>query len=1115
MIQDAGLECSRCRARNRPSAQFCEDCGAPLLACSQCGAALPLRSRYCGLCGTATEWSQADPHLDPSANERLADHQGERKHVTVLFADLKGSTRFAVERDPEDAQELLDSVLELMITAVRRYGGIANQVMGDGIMALFGAPVADEDHAVHACLAALAIQEAAGELAGRLPAHAPFTPLVRVGVNSGEVVLRSIRSDVRLEYSAQGRTAYVAASIEQQASPGTILVSADTLALVQGHFGVQSWGKLTLKGSSSTVTCWRLLSHQPAQTRLEASLLVHGRSPFVGREAELDRLRRISVNVGQGQGQLAALTGPAGVGKSRLLAEFSQDGSVADWLTLVCQSTAYASRTPYFPVMQLLRTHFGLSTSDGAERTRAKLDGIFHQSDAGVDSLLPLLWLFDIEPIDDQPDEAEARRKRIIDAVVSVLLEASRQRPLLLIFEDLHWADPETECVIDALAHAVARSAILLIVTCRPGYASRWDHLKHAHHVDVQPLAAEGAGQLLTQLVGPGADLHELKQELAARTEGNPLFLEETVRSLIDAGHLAGSTGAYHLTGALESIIMPGSVQAVVASRMDRLPAAAKRLLQAAAVIGRHGALDLLNSVVAMTHQDFQLNIGRLSKLEFLYERDVSPREFTFKHAVTQDVAYAGLLRPHRKRLHAAVADAMERLHQSGAAQHAEAIGHHALQGELWDKAVRHLRAAGAHAAKRSAHREALALFDEALGCVRHLPETPALLEEGIELHFAARNSLWAFSDHVRIFEHLTKAEALAERLEDKRIMGRLTSFMIQHHRMSGSPVQALVCAERALDIARDTCDFELEIDTNFRAGLTCLGLGDFQRATEFLSRNLEALGGDRSYIRPGQPGEPSVLSRSWLALCLAELGQFDEAISLGREAISLAEALGDTYSLVSGLFGCGAALLHRRDPDAAQGYLDRAATLCRQYNIPVLRRLVSSELGQISILRGDHAAGIVFLEEAAHLSGSPTMARTSFFLTRLAEAYLLAGRRADAEAACAKALNLARERGERGHLAWALRLEGELLARAEGGAERAAASFSVAVSLGETLGMRPLVALAKFARHRLYEREGLLSEASRDLEAALQSFDDMKMRVASEPSKVEDAAECGVQYRG
>ena len=1108
------MQCPRCHAQNREGARFCEDCGNALAAsCPSCGAEVAPEKRFCGSCGARVDVAVAGSrfasprnytpaHLAEKIHTSRRALEGERKQVTVLFADTKGSTELIADRDPEEAREILDFVVERMMEAVHRYEGTVNQVMGDGIMALFGAPLAHEDHAARACYAALAMQEAIAQHAGDLRARHGADVQIRIGLNSGEVMVRSIRKDLRMDYAATGRTVHLAARMEQLARPGATLITAATFTLIEGLFEVNPLGSLPIKGISDPVEIYELGAARSSRTRFQAATAVRGLTRLVGRTSELQRLREILARTADGHGQLAALVGEPGVGKSRLVYEFARSQGTLGWMTLDGQAASYARQTAYFSLVALLRAYFVIDINDNMQQMRTKVTERLLALDSDLEDTVPaLLWLLDIQTEDLQWQELDAavRRERTAASLQRLLVRESRARPLLLVFEDLHWIDAETQFFLDALVEILPTARIMLIVTYRPDFEHRWSGLTYYTQLRIDSLPSQSAEELLAALVGRDASLQGLKQVLIGRTEGNPFFLEETVRALIESQTLVGERGAFRTSAAIDEISIPPSVQAVLAARIDRLTPEQKHLLQAAAVIGDDVALPLLREIAQLPNTLLLSTLQKLQAAEFLYETALYPEiQYTFKHSLTQEVAYSGLLREHRKSLHAAVVEAVERLYPDRLAERVEALARHAMRGEVWDKAVLYLRQAGLQAAKRSAHQEALLCFNDALGALRHLPQDKPNLEQAVELHFAARNALWPLWDHAKISEHLAEAERLATALGDRRQLGWVASFMVQHHRIMGDPESAIQAAERALVIARDVEDIDLQIDTSFRVALTCLSVGQYARAADFLIGNVTALDGERTYERLGQPGFPSVLSRAWLAICLAEQGQFGEAIKRGTEAIAIAEKVDHVYSLVSALFGLGGTQLYQGDLSAAQRTLETGLSLCRRYNIPVLLRLVLSELGYAHVLAGRIDEAIPLLEEAAEVNRSKaTMARHALYLAWLSEAFLLHGQFDEANRLCREAINVAQRRKERGHEAWALRLSAEIHSRGPSQEfEAAEAFFLSATALADKLGMRPLAALARLGRGKLWLKRGMASMAQGELLLARRLFDEMEMRL-------------------
>src|SRR5713101_7820116 len=589
--------------------------------------------------------------------------EGERKQVTVLFADLKGSTELIRDLDPEAAQKLLDPALQRMMDAVHRFEGTVNQVLGDGIMALFGAPLAHEDHALRACYAALAMQAELRRYAEAVRRTQGLEVQLRVGLNSGDVVVRTIGNDLHMDYSAVGQTTHLAARMEQLALPGTIRLPAATLRLVEGLVRVSALGPMPVKGLTEPVEVFELLGAMSVRRRLQAAV-ARGLTRFVGRDQELAALTQALAQAGRGQGQLVALLGEAGVGKSRLVYECVHSHATQGWRVLESASVSYGRATPYFPVIDLLKRYAHLDETDDMRTIRAKVTGQVLTLDETLQDTLPaLLALLDALP-DDSPfrqlDPAQ-RRQRTLTALKRVLLRESQVEPLLLVFEDLHWTDAETQTLLDSLVESLPTARLLLLVNYRPEYQHGWGSKTYYTQVRLDPLPPASADALLQALLGDDPSLEPLRQLLIARTEGNPFFLEESVRTLVETGVLVGAPGAYRLAQALASIQVPATVQAVLAARIDRLPPAEKRLLQTAAVIGTEVPLSLLQAIAELPEAAIYGALAHLQAAELLYETRLFPdREYTFKHALTHEVAYSSLLQERRHALHARIVEVLE-----------------------------------------------------------------------------------------------------------------------------------------------------------------------------------------------------------------------------------------------------------------------------------------------------------------------------------------------------------------------------------------------------------------------------------------------------------------------
>ena len=613
------------------------------------------------------------------------------------------------DRDPEEARQLLDPVLERMMAAVHRYEGTVNQVLGDGIMALFGAPLAHEDHAARACYAALAMQTAIRHYSEKVRRSHGIGVQIRIGLNSGEVVVRAIGNDLHMDYSAIGQTTHLAARMEQLASPGSTLLTAETLRLVEGLVQVTPLGPVPVKGLDTPVEVCELTGASALRARFQARV-AGGLTRFVGRDPELAALRQTLDRAGAGQGQVVALIGEAGVGKSRLVYEFVHAHHTQGWRVLESVSVSYGKATPYFPVIDLLRRYCHVADGDEARTVRAKVTGQVLTLDETLQEAIPaLLALLDALP-EDSPFltlDPPQRRQRTLEALKRLLLRESQVQPLLLVCEDLHWIDTETQALLDRLVDSLPTARLLLLVNYRPEYHHGWSSKTAYTQLRLDPLSPVSADELLQALLGDDPSLMPLKQLLIARTAGNPFFLEESVRTLVETGVLVGERGASRLAQALPTIQVPATVQAVLAARIDRLPPEDKRLLQTAAVIGTEVPLPLLQAIAELPEEALHRSLAHLQAAEFLYETRLFPEhEYTFKHALTHEVAYGSLLQERRRVLHAQIMAALERLAADRLTEEVERLAHHARRGEVWDKALHYGRQAGEKAKTRSATRK-------------------------------------------------------------------------------------------------------------------------------------------------------------------------------------------------------------------------------------------------------------------------------------------------------------------------------------------------------------------------------------------------------------------------
>ena len=1042
------LRCPRCQTVNPPGHKFC----------GECGTALASRARARGI----RPHTYTPQHLAERILTDRGSLEGERKQVTVLFADVKGSLELLADRDPEDSHKLLDAVVHRMMDAVHRYEGTVNQVLGDGIMAIFGAPLAHEDHAVRACYAALQMQAEIARYGEHMRRTEGLSIQVRIGVNSGEVVVRSIDNDLNMDYTAVGQTTHLAGRMEQLAEPGTALITGDTLRLAEGYVQVKPLGPIPVRGLAAPVEAYEVIGAGPVRSRLQAAA-ARGLTRFVGRSAEMVSLREALTAAGAGKMQVAAVTGEAGVGKSRLVHEFIHSAHTRGWLVLESNSVSYGKATPYLPVIDFLKNYFKIDLRDDTRAIREKVTGKVLMLDSSLqDAIPPLFDLLEALPEEHSFRTLEPlqRRRNTVLAVTRLLLSESRIQPVVAVFEDLHWNDSLSLGLLVELVNRLADARLLLLVSYRPDFEDEWRRGSNYRQLRLDPLPRASVEELLAALLGGDPSLQSLKNLLIDRSDGNPFFVEEIVRTLVETGVLSGLRGERRLDKPFSSVQVPATVQAVLAARIDRLPPAQKRLLQDAAVIGTSAPLALLQAIAGLPEPKLRREIANLQAAEFLYETRLFPDvEYTFKHALTHEVTYAGLLHARRREMHARVVEAIEGLYADRLAEQVERLAHHARQGEVWPKALRYLRDAAAKAVERPANREAVALLEQALEAVRHLPDSRETLEHAIDIRFQIRNALQPLGERGPILAYLREAERLVTELDDQRRMGWVQSYLADHYWILGRAKEAAAAGQRALLIARERGDLPLQVVTNLPLGLIYHTGGAYQRAMEYFRANVDLLAGELIQERFGLFVLPSSFSRAFLAWCLAELGEFDEAIAYAQEGVRIAESAEHPFSGGYAYLGLGVVLLRRGDLGRAAITLERALALGSFADIPVGYAYVAFHLGYALTLAGRAEEGLPLLEKAVALAETKGfVARHALRLANLAEAYLVTGRVAEAESVATRALKLAREHEERANEAYALRVLGELY-RQRGDAPGAQHHLGGALALADEIGMRPLAA--------------------------------------------------------
>jgi class 3 adenylate cyclase len=687
------MRCSKCEFQNPAGMKFCGKCRTALgLTCPNCSFENPPGFDFCGQCATTlhgnngiTEGKAAAAQATGGVRVTLEQPDastlidGERKTVTALFADIKGSTELMEDLDPEEARAIIDPALKLMIDAVRRYDGYVVQSTGDGVFALFGAPVAHEDHPLRALYAALRLQEELKRYSGRLREAGNLPIEGRVGVNTGEVVVRSITTGAgQVEYTPIGHTTNLASRMQALAPTGSIATSEQTRKLVEGYFALKQLGPTRVKGVSEPVNVYEVIGLGTLRTRLQRAV-GRGLTKFVGRNREMEALKDAANRATSGHGQIVAAMAEAGTGKSRLYFEFKAKNQ-SGWMILEAFSVSHGKASAYLPVLDLLHGYFEITAEDDSRRRRQKILGKLLELDRALEDTVPYLYsLLGIVEGDDQlaQMDAQIKKRRTLEAIKRILLRESLNQPLMVIFEDLHWIDEQTQEFLNLLADSLGTAKILLLVNYRPEYSHQWGNKTYYTQLRLDPLGKESAEEMLSALLGDGRDLIPLKRLIIERTEGNPFFMEEIYQALIEQGALVRN-GTVKLAKSMNAVKVPATVQAVIAARIDRLPAEQKELLQTLAVLGREFPFGLVRRVTLKPDDDLNQMLSELQLAEFIYEQPATgDTEYIFKHALTQEVASYSLLTERRKLLHERAGAALESMFAGQLEDHLGELAHH------------------------------------------------------------------------------------------------------------------------------------------------------------------------------------------------------------------------------------------------------------------------------------------------------------------------------------------------------------------------------------------------------------------------------------------------------
>jgi class 3 adenylate cyclase/tetratricopeptide (TPR) repeat protein len=1089
--------CPSCGRDNREDASFCKGCGAKLArACPSCAADLEADASFCGKCGhrlaePSKPTAAPDPlaytprHLAEKILRDRAALEGERRTVTVLFADAMGFTPISERLDEEQVYDLMQGCLARMMDAVHRYEGTITQFTGDGVMALFGAPIAHEDSARRAVAAALEMQKSLDNYAAEVKNRHAVECRFRVGLNTGPVVVGKISDNLDMDYTALGDAVNLAARMEQLAEPGTVQLSENTYRAVQGYFECEPLGALTVKGKAAPVLAYKALRERPVRTRFEAAV-ERGLTPFVGRDQELAALRGYLEQAKRGQGQVVFVSGEAGIGKSRLLLEFRRCilDEVVTWLEGHCIS--YSKNVPYLPMIDILKSNFGVQEADNDAAIIRKVDESTAEWVESARATVPYLkYLLNIDPGDPAVltmDPME-RRAGIFAGLRALLLQDSQQRLLVVVVEDLQWIDEKSEEALAVLVDVIASAPVLLILTHRPDYAHSLGERTHYSRLTLSNLPSEESVAMAERVLQVAALPQQIQQLITTKAEGNPFYIEEITKSLVESGVLRRTNGAYSLERPADQIRIPDTIQEVILSRIDRLEREAKEAIQLASVIGREFTVRLLNRI---SHVEAKLDglLAELKSLEIIYEKAHFPElSYMFKHALTHDVAYSTLLLKQRKALHRIVAVAIEELYTDRLPEHYEALAHHYHQGQEWQKALHYLVKAAQKAAAAYANQDAVDHYARALEVCEKLGDlalgqSVAIAQSRAFVNFTIGDFPSAAADCGRI---LAAARSLGSR--------RLEGMALALRGMSELRDHDFETAEETLKATLAVGDEGFD-DVRFFASLMLSGM--------FAAINRHAEAGPLMQMAEGLvPKVDNAFGQAswgnWKGLAINLAGRFDEALQHLERWRSAAEASLNT--LVGNRWTEALARAGKGEYQQALDVLKDVLATCERTGEVLFQSRALNTIGWIYAELQDHQRAMEWntrgVEAAveAHFSDAE---RESNARLNLGDNLLALGRSDEAEEQFQKVEQVVRNpRPQDRWMLWRYSQHlfhsyGELwLAR--GDCDKALAYADECLALAEQSDSRKNIVKGRRLRGQVLLAQGKLPEAEKELATALE----------------------------
>ena len=1099
------MKCPKCQLDNPGGAKFCNECGCRLaLVCPNCDKANQPGSKFCNECGhnlqapsKALDYSEPQSYTPKFlADKILTDRsaiEGERKLVTVLFADVADYTSLSEKLDPEEVHQIMDGCFKILMDEIHKYEGTINQFTGDGVMALFGAPVAHEDHAQRACQAALSIQSALETYHEQTMNAYGINFRMRIGLNSGPVIVGAIGDDLRMDYTAVGDTTNLAARMQTHAEQGAVLASANTYKIAKDFFEFKPLGQIPVKGKELPQEAFTLVAKSDVKTRIDASS-AKGLTKFVGRKNSLSALMEAYQTVKFGAGQVVGVVGEAGVGKSRLVWEFKNHQLTPEEFTfLEGQCIHYGSAMPYLPIIDILKTYFDIEEDEREFVIRHKIKHKIHGLDETLKSaIIPFYDLFSLQ-VDDaaylQVDPS-VRKMRIFESLMNLFVRESQDKPLIIVIEDLHWIDKISEEFINYFIEWIYNARILLVLLYRPEYTHQWGNKSHYARIGLTHLGTDSSSSLVQAILGDAEIDAEIKNLILQRAGGNPLFVEELTHNLLENGAIEKKDNQYVLTRKASEIEVPETLQGIIASRIDRVEESLKRVMQIASVIGREFAFRVLASIMGM-REELKSSLLNLQGLDFISEKQLFPElEYIFKHALTQEVAYNSLLQKRKKEIHEKVAGAIEDLYPERLEEYYELLAYHYKRSDNKTKALEYLDKANQKAIRLNAMQEAMAYFHEVMDLLDTLEKTAENQKRRISI---ISNQIWVFFILLKASEYydlLNQYEPVAANLNDAGLNAKFYSALSQCEYSFGYFDQSIETASAAIEFAKATGNMEYAYWAHIFKLWSHVWIGEFEKVHDLrneIKRLLETSFNLQLYIHAFGTG----------SMAYNEMGQFQNAIKAGNEALKIAKKYSDNGLTIQTLMFIAWANLLSGDANKAFEYAKTGLDLAQN---PRDKILAQAGVAWSLCHTGEPQKGIEILLNIIPMLKAARY--QSFLITSyyfLAEGYWLARDYNNASDTLQILLNLAESHKMQNRIGFAHYLLGEIALEKD--PAQTPDHFKKAIDIFKTIKSEYYLARAYSGFGRFHKNQGDSAQAREYLTQALEIFE--RLEIVDQPAAV------------